>query len=123
MSILNIKNKKAKEATTHVGVQLSTEEVAFLSLYCVSEGSTKSEVIRTMFEHWIKEKRKKKKFTVKNLTSKIAEAILPNWIKVSTKVKNITLNKYLIQVKTELEKKGLDDAHSELIIKKIQDGA
>lgn len=120
MKIIEIRNKKKGKDTVHVGVHLPKDGVDFLSLYCTAKGTNKSEVLRKMFDQWLKEKKKKEKYSIKNLSAKIVKSVLPQWEKIKHK-KQRSIASFLTVLKIELTKKGVRDKHSDLIIEMIQD--
>lgn len=116
MPLLKKKNKENKEETIFIGTNVSKEVASYLNLYCVSEGTGKSQVVRTLINNWFNDMQEDV------LKESLYKQIITDSIKVRKNKDNSRkrINTFLGELRVELTKKGIKRKICDKIIKGVE---
>ena len=121
MTILKkaIKRKRKNERTAFLGLIIPEKAATLLSLYSVSQGVTKSSIVKSLIESWICSVFGESHLDTKNkMVLQIAQKSYSYW---SNPVgKRMNYNTFINKLKNELELKGLS-VYTDEILKIIDD--
>ena len=121
MAILKkaIKRKRKNERTAFLGLIIPEKAATLLSLYSVSQGVTKSSIVKSLIESWICSVFGESHLDTKNkMVLQIAQKSYSYW---SNPVgKRMNYNTFINKLKNELESKGLS-VYTDEILKIIDD--
>ena len=117
MSFLPIKYKR--EGYKLAGVSLPLPAHNYLVLYTLAKGTTKSKILTTLINNWIK--RQKEKEPEHKLLQDIIQRSNKEWkIKKANNGNMLSFDEYKEGLEQELSKKGLTDAQFITIINGIK---
>lgn len=120
MPVLKIRNKGGEE-TQFVGINVPANLNMYFTLYALSEGLSKSIIIRNVLEDWVTVQ--KPRSTIRNLLTKIVGRCLLQWKIEKLHHPELVLSSYLEDLRKELVQKGMDSIHIDQVINAIRDGA
>lgn len=100
-AILHTKRRKDKKDVTFFGMTVSSEAASFLSLYCTAKAVTKTSIVSTLLDKWLKEAQSI--YDRNELINEIAQKAIEEF----PYHKSVNINSYLHLLKIELIQKGL----------------
>jgi hypothetical protein len=109
MSILN--------ETRHTGVQLPRTAFSYLTLYALSKGTTRTQILREIVEDWISNQ------SEQDLLSGVVEKVRRKWILEKANTPHLgagrLFEEFKIKLKKELQKKEIEEDKIDLILNNL----
>lgn len=115
MPILKVDKRKTEKKLIGAYIPLWLNE--YLSLFCLANGYTKSDIIVQLLDVWAAKKSDKVK--VRSLVNQVAERLRVEWREARVKDPPTTFDQFKEEVKKELEERGVRPTNIKAILKKL----
>ncbi len=112
MPVFHTKSKR--EEYRLVGASLPLEIHGYITLYTLARGFAKSTILKTLLEHWIAQERLT--YPDEELIMEAIRRVKLQWEMRKVRDK-ISYKQFLVELKEELTKKGLDEKYINMILK------
>lgn len=116
LKVLKVPTSRAEHKL--IGASLPVRIHAYLTLYSLAKGTTKSKVIKELIEAWITSQREKE--PDKTLIEEIIERVNLQWKVEKNTNPGTTFREFKEELKLELEKRGVNDRYVSLILMQME---
>lgn len=110
-------DRKSKDVT-FIGIKVRKELASFLSLYCLSNGITKSFIVKKLIKDWYANEQQNET-TRRKLVEGVVQRALSTWEEMPKR--NYTYQGYKNILETELKLKGIDNKIIPIIFKRMDE--
>lgn len=115
MTLIRVSSKQRQEEYRSAGLNLPKRIYTYLTLYALSNGVTRSVIVRELLEKWIAEKGED------DIINKLVEKLRIEWLAQRSIKKNTSFHLYEKELREWLMKKGIGEEYIKNIIRGIRD--
>ena len=114
------KGKRKKEDYKLVGASVSSQVNTYITLYCLSHGISKSQIIKDLLDEWILKKRRSEALSEEALSRKVVRKCVFNWKTKKAAGRAVSQRKFMEDLYNELMDRGVPEPYLTDILKGVE---